>query len=236
MKIAILIRGFHYLEKDRFGYSLDARLNIENLMSNVVEPVRRLYPDHLVVLSTYPSNHLDEIVERIGPDHTIVNDPASSSQINTYQAGIEYIFNNNKDIGAIICLRFDLEFKISIDQWNIVIDDRVIYFPWREYAYAWRDHRRVGDAIHILGRDGIHPFHRAMSMCGLAQRKDLHLMYYFLRPMHKHISFICQGHWDSNTMFGNAECDNPLYRISNRPRLPEVAPYLNMIFNELKTE
>lgn len=236
MKIALLIHGFHRLERDEFGFPLDARAYIGNLRENIVDPIRNQSPENRVVVSTHHSDCVDEILGKISPDYFEINDPIRYNHVEPFKNGIRCIMERDSDVDAVVALQFNIALKRPITHWNVAIDRARIYFPWKEYEYSWRDHRRVGDAIHIIGAEGIEAFYRAMSMCELAGRAELHMMYYFLRPMHRHMAFICDGYWDSNTLYGNPECENPLYWIPNRPKLTNPAPYRHLIPEELKVD
>jgi len=79
-------------------------------------------------------------------------------------------------------------------------------------------------------------FYNALIMVQVAGRKDLHLLYYFLRVLTANVRFIEAGHWASNSLFANPESDNPLYKIFNRPRLADLAPDTGMLPREIKGE
>ncbi|MGV1751015.1 hypothetical protein [Agrobacterium sp. CG674] len=218
MKIAILLRGHHFLEKDRFGFPMDARENAASLMEKFLLPIRLKYPDTKLYLATYDSPVLEELKELIGPCEMIPLDAEGSTQIETLKQGLKHVFDND-DFDTLIVSRFDLDFKKNFDDWNVQLDDLSVYFSWKETLQGWRDHNRVGDAVHIIGRKAMSDFYNATIMCQLARRTNLHMLYYFLRTTVGTARFIEPGHWDSNTLFSNPECDNPLYKISNRPRL-----------------
>lgn len=235
MKVAVLLRGNNFLEKDRYGFPMDARDNAQSLLANFLTPIRERYPEAKLYLATYPSPALEELMETLGPCELIAQEPEGSSQIETFKQGLRHIFEND-DCEALIVTRFDLEFRKSFAYWNLEINDSCLYFPFKETLIGWRDHRRVGDAVHVIGRKVMNEFYSALIMNQLARRGDLHLLYYFLRVLYGSIRFIDAGHWDSNTLFANPECNNPLYRIFNRPRLSQFAPYTGMMPQEVKGE
>jgi len=235
MRLSILLRGNNFLEADRFGISMDGRKNIDSLVEKLINPIRRMSPGANVYLATYDSPALEEIQAKIGPCETILLNSEGSSQAETYKAGIKHVFGRD-DLDALVVARFDLEFKKSFDTWPVKADENTIFFPWREYRDYWRDHRRVGDAVHIIGKNALAAFHNSIIMNQLSGRAHLHLLYYYLRTMHANLAFIEDGYWDSNTIFANPECDNPLYRIFNRPRLPQMASNSGMILHEIRAE
>ncbi|WP_320195621.1 hypothetical protein RMR10_001145 [Agrobacterium rosae] len=235
MKLAILLRGNNFLEKDRYGYSMDARENAASLLEKFLLPIRLKYPETKLYLATYDSPILEELKELIAPCEVVMLDAAGSTQIETFKQGMRHVFEND-DCDALLVTRFDLDFKKNFDDWNIQIDDSSVYFPFKETMIGWRDHQRVGDAVHIIGRKAMNDFFSAMIMNQLARRPDLHMLYYFMRTLNGNIRFIEDGHWDSNSMFANPECDNPLYMIFNRPRLETLAPYTGTMPREIRGE
>lgn len=218
MRLSILLRGNNFLEADRFGLSMDARNNIDSLLEKLINPVRKMDPEARIYLATYDSPALHTIQQKIGPCELILLDAKGSNQAETFKAGVRHVFEQQKT-DALIVSRFDLEFKKSFDEWNVQLDENAIYFPWREYRNHWRDHFRVGDAVHIIGKNAMARFYDSLIMSQLSGRTHLHLLFYFLRMMYPDLRFIEEGYWDSNTIFSNPECNNPLYQIHNRPRI-----------------
>lgn len=235
MRLAVLIRGHNFLELDRFKCPMDARKNVASLMENLVGPIRAANPGAKVYLATYESPALAELKDAFDPCELILFPQEGSSQTETYKESLRQIFLND-DYDALVVARFDLAFRKSFDSWNVDIQRDSIYFPWKEYKHYWRDHWRVGDAVHIIGKSAIPAFHSALIMSQLTGRTHLHLLYYFLRTMHPNLRFIEDGYWDSNTFFGNPECANPLYKIFNRPRIEQMAGNTGMYLGEIMAE
>ncbi|MBB6507374.1 hypothetical protein F4695_000693 [Rhizobium soli] len=235
MRLSVLIRGNNYIEKDRFGLPMDARNNIDSIVENIVAPVREKNPDAKIYLATYASPALAELQEKLSPCELIKLDARGSSQIETYKEGLKHVFGND-EYDALVVTRFDLQFKKTISDWNLDIARDSIYFPFKEYKSYWRDHWRVGDAVHVIGKGAMAHFYNAMIINQLSGRAHLHLMYYFLRTMHAHLRFIEDGYFDSNTLFANPECDNPLYKIFNRQRLTTPSPSMGMQLGEIQAE
>lgn len=235
MKISILLRGNNFLEKDRFGFRMDARDNAPSLLENLIGPVRAKYPDAKVYLATYNSAALEDLKAAFAPCEVILIDANGGTQLETYKRGLQHIYEND-DCDAVIVTRFDINFIKSFDDWGVQIDNATVYIPWREWLVGWRDHHRVGDAVHIIGREVMGDFYSGIIMSQLAKRADLHLLYYFLRLLTGNIRFIDHGFWDSNPMFSSPESHNPLYTIFNRPRLPGPAPNIGRMPTEIKAE
>jgi hypothetical protein len=215
MKLSILLRGNTFIAKDRFGFSMDARHNAVSLKEQLINPIREIYPGAKLYLVTYDSPVLAEVSELLQPCELILLDAAGSSQLDSFKRGLTHVFDHD-DFDALVATRFDVEFLKPFNQWGIDINQSTIYFPFKETSAGWRNSRTVGDTVHVIGRKSFTAFHRALLMAELARRKDMHLLYYFLRTMTAELGFIQDGYWDSNTMWADPECDNPLYKIFYR--------------------
>jgi hypothetical protein len=221
MNIAVLLRGFHYLARDRFGFPMDGRQYVESLERCILAPLRKQH--HVkVFLATYPSHIYDEMMDALRPDGTIMLDSKTSNQVETFRSGIELVSAQFPEFERVICTRFDLSYLKSIVNWNVWLEDKGIYLPWREYESLWKQDHRVGDAIHVIDKGFVEMFVESLQ----AQRSEPHLHCIFddLSKKTDRLFFIEEGYFDSNTLYGNAECRNPLYRIGNRPRLPVLEP------------
>jgi hypothetical protein len=224
MRIALLLRGHHFLRRDRFGFPLDGRRHLGSLQTQILEPLRRGHETELF-LATYPSPILDEITAALAPRAVALPDPGTSSQASTFLDGLGLIQKQTVPCDRILCLRFDLEYLKPIDRWDIWASAKGIFFPWREYEKPWQVERRVGDALHVVDRGALDPFQRGLETVRRQKTGHLHLLYGALLPLTADLHFIESGFYDSNTLYSNRECRNPLYRIANRPRLPISQPY-----------
>jgi hypothetical protein len=222
MKIAVLVRGFHWLEKDRYSFPLDARSLIPSLVEQVLQPLREQHTVEVFAV-TYPSPVQDEVLALLAPQHLAVLDPKDSSQITTYLHGLDMIRTAAaaQPFDRVLVTRFDLVYLRSALAWN-VWDRSGIFFPWREYESLWNEHHRVGDAIHLIDWPALPAFEQAVKHS--EGRPDLHLLYGELENCGQPRHFIEEGFYDSNTLFANRECANPIYRIGNRPRLRIASP------------
>lgn len=222
MKIAVLIRGFHWLEKDRYGFPLDARALVPSLVEKVLRPLREQHAVEVFAV-TYPSPIQDEVLAQLAPEHLAVLNPQNSSQIKTYRQGLEMIraAGAAEPFDRVLVTRFDLTYLKSVLAWP-VWDRQGIFFPWREYECLWKEHHRVGDAIHVIDWPALPAFQQAIER--LETRPELHLLYDELEKSGQPLHFLEEGFYDSNTLFSNRECANPIYRIGNRPRLRVASP------------
>ena len=221
MNIAVLLRGFHYLARDRFGFPMDGRQYVESLERCILMPLRKEH--HVkVFVATYPSHVCDEMMDALHPDGKIILDSKTSNQVATFESGIELVSAECPEFDKVMCTRFDLSYLKSIVNWNVWLEDKGIYLPWREYESLWKQDHRVGDAIHVIDKGFVDMF--VESLHSHRSEPHLHGIYDDLAKKTDKLFFIEEGYFDSNTLYGNAECHNPLYRIGNRPRLPVREP------------
>ncbi len=222
MKIALLVRGFHWLEKDRYGFPLDARALVPSLIEKVLLPLREQHSVEVFAV-TYSSPVQDEVLAQLAPRSAAVLDPKNSNQIQTYLHGLELIHTAaaTQPFDRVIVTRFDLIYHQSALAWKIW-DRSGIFFPWREYECLWNEHHRAGDAIHVIDWPALSAFQQGIAR--LKGRPDLHLLYGELEKSGQPLHFLEEGFYDSNTLFANRECANPIYRIGNRPRLRVASP------------
>ena len=220
------------LEKDRFGFPLDSRICIDRFIQFVLRP---LEAEHQVKVFfvTYDSPGLQAWVDAVKPELVTLLDVKNSSQISTFTRGLQDIYVRSKDLDCIIAVRFDLLYLKPFNEWGVKLRRNQIVFPWREYRYYWRDHKRVGDAIHVIGIEALPAFFNALQCLGII-RPSMHLMYYIVTLLYENLYFIDDGFWDSNTLFNNAEAFNPIYQICNRPHLDIVPSNFNQIIPEIQ--
>jgi hypothetical protein len=213
MKIALLVRGFHFLRKDRFGFPLDGRRSIGSLQHRVITPLRRDGEVDLF-LATYDSPIFGEIQRSLAPRAVVLPPVKSSTQVSTYLEGLNLIQAQQADYDRIMVTRFDLQYLKPVKEWNLW-GVKGIFIPWREYEDAWRATHKVGDAIHAIDAPYVEAFKKGLGL--LPRKNELHQLYDALAPLTPDVHFLEPGYYDSNTLYWNKECRNPLYRIANRP-------------------
>ncbi len=220
------------LDRDRFGFPLDSRVCIERFVEYLLRP---LQAEHQVkvYLVTFDSPAVQAWTDALNPEIVTLLDPKVGNQITTFTRGLQDVYAHNPDLDCIIAVRFDLLYLKPFNEWGVKLSRDQIVFPWREYRHYWRDHKRVGDAIHIVGKNAVPAFFNALQSMGLL-RHHMHLLYYIVTLVYPNLSFIDDGFWDSNTVFNNPECFNPIYQLCNRPRLDIPPGNLNMVIPEIQ--
>lgn len=113
MKLGVLLRGHHFLEKDRCGYELDATSNIESLTENIFRPIKEMYPESKFGMVTYDSPILNSIKEKLDYFEVMQINKEGSSQLETYKQGIQFM-KDNFEFDALVSIRFDLKFKKNL--------------------------------------------------------------------------------------------------------------------------
>ena len=178
MKVALLLRGHSMLEKDRFGFPMDSRVCIDAFLKQILIPLKTQHEVKLYFV-TYESPALKAWTDATAPESVMLLDVDKSNQISTFSHGLKEIYDAKSDFDCIIALRFDLLYLKNFENWNVKLDDSTVFFCWREYLAYWRDHRRVGDTIHIIGRKALPAFFNALQCVGIL-RPNMHLMYYIV--------------------------------------------------------
>lgn len=156
------------------------------------------------------------------PCELILLDLNGSSQAETYKEALKHVFQKT-DFDALVVVRFDLAFKKPFDAWDLKTDINSIHFTWKEYRDYWCDHRKVGDAIHVSRQAPPFPLStmRADHEPAGRSRSSAQDVLVIARCT---TTEVYRGRLlDTNTLFANPECDNPLYTVFNRPRLTSMA-------------
>jgi hypothetical protein len=233
MRIAVLLRGFHFIEKDRFGFPMNGVDYLESFFINVINPLKNENEVKLYT-ATYPSPISEAILAKLNPHGNIYLDPQVCNQRKTLLEGLKLVVKDFPECERLICTRFDLDYVGPIDKWNIWKNCEGVFLPWREYELLWMDHHRVGDAIHVVDKVHFDDFSSAVSLD--IDSGDMHKLHDALIARTKNVYFIEEGFYDSNTLYGNVECRNPIYKIGNRPRLFIGQPHLLGKNSELRAE
>lgn len=135
MNLALHMRGFRYLERDRCGFPTNGLHCVEFLEQCTLAPLRQQH-DVKVFVATYESHICGEVINALPPDGKGVLDGKTSSQSGTFESGIERVSTSCRDADRVICTRFDSSCLKSIERWNIWGEEKVIYMPWREYEVS----------------------------------------------------------------------------------------------------
>jgi hypothetical protein len=102
MNIAVLLRGFHYRARDRFGFPMDGRQYVESLERCILAPLRQNH--HVkVFVATYPSHICDEMMNALQPDGSVILDSRTANQAAAFASGIELVTTQCPEFDKLIC-------------------------------------------------------------------------------------------------------------------------------------
>lgn len=217
MKFAILLRGFHAMERDRHGFRQDYRESIDSYRESVLKPLQQRGTVD-VYLATYPQAPKAELEAAFQPKAMWLGDPKQSTQVESFCHGLDLIINSGIQYDRIICTRFDLRYLKPINDWDIWHETQHVYLLWREHPIWWERFKTTGDFIHVIDAPYVKGFREALEYFGRS-RTDLHPFYSSLKKYCGEPRFMDQGFYTSDPMYSSRYCKNPLYRIPHRPDL-----------------
>jgi hypothetical protein len=214
MKVAVLIRGISYnkfyLHHSGKVYRLDYRGNRQNIIQQVIEPLKQHYNDVDVYLCTNSSEIEDSVVNDFGPIKGCIFVDSNATQVQTLCKGLE-ILDDGYDL--IIITRFDIKLKTSID---------MVPFKHEKFNLTWYEQTkdgRVGDCVFVLSSKHVGAFLKALNECPI--KSNMH----FIKPyLEKHmtsdqIHIMFDGYIDSNS----DKQDNDLYTIARGELLGDMS-------------
>jgi hypothetical protein len=97
------------------GIGRDCRHCFPNHKSMLIDPFKNKF-NTKVYLTSYNSDHMDEIIKLYNPNKYIFNDFDGSHQVLTYIKSLEQLRNENLDF--VISTRFDIHFNKNIENVN----------------------------------------------------------------------------------------------------------------------
>lgn len=223
-KIAILIRGFHQLNKrvsrhDRHKTSpdnFDYRECFFSFIKMIFEPLIQEGHQVDIYVVTYHSE-IDESLKFIPHLKNILFMNRDSNQPITFMKGLESIPNK---YDTYIVTRYDLWYKQDIRRWLPKCSSTVpnLFVPWREYQKQWNKDNRIGDVIYVMNTEAKIIFCQAIKEHPKPCADTLHTIHNRLVDKGCIISFLTTGFFDSNPTYDNRrECCNPFYIFWGRP-------------------
>ncbi len=210
MRVALLIRGIMFkLNHKHFTnnmYTIDYKLNYDNLYKKIIEPLRELYDVDIFIASYKNEKYTDQdILTDFSPKSYILIEE-ELQQVDCIQKGLELIRNKSENENTtydfIIVTRFDLDLKINITNIPFKIDN--FNFIWYELS---KDNL-VGDCMFFLAGKFLDQFIKATQIC--EQRAVAHFIKNyidrFVQP--SDINIIYGFQWSNSDTY-----ENPLYKI-----------------------
>lgn len=193
MKIALCFRGIHYAP---FYRDVDYRKNFQNNIEFLINPLKE-NNDVDTFLCTYESDIQNNLLNDLNPVVSIFNNlntfnegNHSSHKILTFNKQLiesikDYEHKNNILYDAVIILRFDLIFKVKINEWNIDYEKINAVF---EHVHNCDNYRHVEDNIFIISRKYLEHYYDAIlitlnkneithRICMYVDRDKLHYIY-----------------------------------------------------------
>jgi len=217
LKIAILIRGFHYITKDTSRHHrhrtspqhFDYREVLFSFIKNIYEP---LLP-HLIdlYLTTYHSPIEDSL--RFLPNVKLIHfNENDSNQFLTLKNGLQKI---STDYDLYIITRFDLFHKVPLQL--PTLQEQPTFYPVFKETLQAGNAGGIGDCFMIFNQNGqkilLEYFNEIQH-----SPKNLHLINHHLIKKGICVLPLFEGHFDSNTSFDSRpDCKNPFYIMWGRP-------------------
>lgn len=221
MKIAILIRGFHYITKEtpkkgRHRTSptvFDFRQVFFSFIKQIYNPLIKNNNSIDIYLTTY-SSEIEEQLQFIKDLGKILINPKEHNQFFTLRDGIK---NIPDEYELYIITRFDLFYKQNISKWipEFNQDEPILYTGFKETLNAGNA-GGIGDCFFMVNQKG-----KKILEEYLDESKPTPNLHKINKPLEKKgmlIKTLFKGHYDSNTSFDTrADCKNPLYIMWGRP-------------------
>ena len=210
MKSAVVLRGFSFhLEYTSRGscqktYPIDFRLLYDNYKKNLFSS----FPNHDLYLVTYdsPASFKRDLFNLFQDVPTEYYWFEKGSQVDTFHRALRCI-RDGYDENVIT--RFDLVWKKPLSAFRY--NKEVLNCPFREYENLWREHHRIGDAIHVFPGELLTNVKEAMIGYNPGTDSLHHLWEHMAGKLgESNMGFLFDGFYDTNPENGGA---NPLYYI-----------------------
>ena len=222
MKIAILLRGFHYITKETNRQTrhrtsptvFDFREVSFSFITQVYQPLLEKQHTIDIYIITYHSK-IEESLKYIPGIKNIKFSPNDSTQFQTFKEGIKSIPDEYE---LYLITRFDLFYKQNLEKWfpkEIQLNEPVLYAGFKETLNAGNA-GGIGDCFFLFTQKG-----KKLLEEYLNETKTLPNFHKINKPLSQkgmHVKTLFDGHFDSNTSFDTRpDCKNPLYIMWDRP-------------------
>ena len=114
MKIGIVLRGLSYDHGSK-GF-VDFRMNVNNFMTNIYEPLCEKH-EVSVYVSSYPHSLMDQLTKLYKVKKLELMEKNGSDQFTTFLGSLKML--KNEDLDFVVITRFDLQFMNKITDLNI---------------------------------------------------------------------------------------------------------------------
>lgn len=217
MRTCIVFRGENLRHKRGLTSALECLDNWKETILDVI--------DCDVAFFTYPSEILDELIEKMSPVHVCTS--GYNCQDTNVLAAVNWMIQNYDQYDRFVLLRFDFTYRRRITEWHqwnnkgIILVNKDPHYPSIK-LYA--------DMVFIMDREYLHQFKSACVAEGRFKIGLHHIGGYLEEMPEVPLHLMYQDYYS----FG----DHPLYTLSPRPKLdieeyqapklPGIYPNLNI--------
>lgn len=226
MRVAIVLRGFHYKEEtgktfNNNNLAFDYRNTINSIKKNVLEPLNILRED--IYVCSY-SSQIDGTLRDHFNGENIFLQPgdARSTQCVALYSGLEAFLPGLEKYDRVFILRFDLVYKAPITNWAArVFELELAGTLWLAFRMRENALQFIADTIFATSGSGLRPFIDALKHYTTTEeyRREPASLHYIGPMLPMPVDFIISdGHfYDTNTSYdARPECKNPIYVMYGR--------------------
>lgn len=211
-RCAVVLRGHHSRQRvgtnvgtDRWWGPIDWRASAESLHEAYVAPRRRAGCTVDIFYHTHPSDESDELSRTLRPAAS--STAAAADQVASGLAALRLAAASGGGHDEFLWSRFDLLFKLPVDQWKLKSGS--FNMPFKDLKGA------ANDVFHVFGRDQLAQFAALVEAHGRnhSSLQDVHTFPFAVHLMSPH-RYQAETDWPQFW----PERDNPFYVLWRRRR------------------
>jgi len=239
MRIAILLYGYFYVDhamdlwraphsKNQLKKYSFVQDGYPEFIKNVYIPIKELYGDGNVdvYMITHEFSHprfdqlKNELINTCKNFTIFFTNKVESPRLPYTYWNLANKVSNVQKYDRYFITRGDLIYKNKITHFfPRYTQNDACWFVFKDYKEPWEDLRIISDIMFIIDNN-IEKFKRSVAkqISLHPERTEMHGIYYFLREnFGQNLSFMVDGHYDSNTATKAKEGNNPVYIMFGRP-------------------
>lgn len=113
------------------------------------------------VFITYPSESLPKLIDTLHPIY--VQTSGYNDQVTNMYAAMEWVMKNKEKYDRFMFLRFDIVYRLCIDQWPKWKENGIILFSKDQHYYSiFRFHHFYRDELFIVDSKYLQPFYESV--------------------------------------------------------------------------